>query len=105
MGITAPSKLLYSLDDLSADQVALALSARRDKNDPSKSRKPHIAIDASVYAHRYRDKGPGMPAHILDFAAFMANSLKADVTIFCDRTNYRSDTKNEIGDATTHCIT
>ena len=95
MGITTPSKLLYSVEDISADHVALVLVALRDKNNSSRTRKPHLAIDASIYAHKYRNKGPAMPGHIVDFATCMAHSFEADVTIFCDPTDYCSDTKRD----------
>jgi len=90
MGIKTPSKIVYSIDDVSSEHLRLLVTSRRDLNDPSKDRRPHIALDASVYAHKWKQKGSAMPAHIVNFAAHMANALSADVTIYCDRTSYRS---------------
>ena len=94
MGVATPKKILNTIAALSGDDLFTIAKAVRDKKDPSSSRNPHIALDASVWAHKYKDKGLQMPAHIVDLAAHFA-AYGVDVTIFCDRTNYRHDSKRD----------
>mmetsp|Transcript_22368 Transcript_22368/g.49826 ORF Transcript_22368/g.49826 Transcript_22368/m.49826 type:complete len:237 (+) Transcript_22368:279-989(+) len=95
MGVKTPKKIIHTVGGLSSDNLEVVAKAIRDAKDPTGSRKPHFALDASVYAYKYKDRGMEMPAHIIDFAAYLAEQHDSDVSVYCDRTNYRHDSKRD----------